>query len=156
MFDAVALIAPEGAAARAALARDDFLAEMARAVADQFRSGVRALDRAPELEPFAEHNAGLMILSSLVTAGEADDTMPPSRPIKLSISELARRFSVSRAHVLRLLRAAEAEGLIKRTTGAQETVTLTPPLARALRESVAMLFLFYARCARTALADVGS
>jgi DNA-binding MarR family transcriptional regulator len=156
MFDAVALIAPEGAAARAALAHDDFLAAMARAVAEQFRSGVRALDRAPELEPFAEHNAGLMILSSLVTAGEADDTMPPSRPIKLSISELARRFSVSRAHVLRLLRAAEAEGLIKRTTGAQETVTLTPPLARALRESVAMLFLFYARCARTALADVGS
>jgi hypothetical protein len=156
MFDAVAMIAPEGAAARAALDRDDFLAAMARAVAEQFRSGVRALDRAPELEPFAEHNAGLMILSSLVVAGEADDTMPPSRPIKLSISELARRFSVSRAHVLRLLRAAEAEGLIKRTTGAQEAITLTPPLSRALRESVAMLFLFYARCARTALAEVGA
>jgi DNA-binding MarR family transcriptional regulator len=155
MFDAIALIAPEGAAARAALSRDDFLAALARAVAQEFRTGIRALERAPELEPFAEHNAGLMILSSLVVAGEPDDTMPPSRPIKLSISELARRFSVSRAHVLRLLRAADAQGLIKRSTGAQEAITLTPPLSGALRQSVALLFLFYVRCARIALADVG-
>src|SRR5262249_19617193 len=80
----------------------------------------------PELGAFAEHNAGAMILASLAIAGESDDSMPPSKPIRISISELARRFSVSRAHVLRLLREVEAQGLIERS-GA-ETITLKPPL----------------------------
>jgi DNA-binding transcriptional regulator LsrR (DeoR family) len=73
----------------------------------------------------------------------------------LSISELARRFSVSRAHVLRLLRDAAAHGLIERGTGAEDTITFTPALADALRQSVALLFLFFAHCARAALAETG-
>jgi hypothetical protein len=139
--------------ARAALARDDFLAALVRRMIEDYRSGIRALALTPELAPFAEHNAGLMILSSLALAGQPDDTMPPTRPVHLSISELARRFSVSRAHVLRLLRAAAAQGLIERSTDAGEAVTLTPPLARALTHGVAVLFLFFARCARAALAE---
>jgi hypothetical protein len=143
----------EGSSARAALARDDFLAALVRRMIEDYRSGIRALALTPELAPFAEHNAGLMILSSLALAGQPDDTMPPTRPVHLSISELARRFSVSRAHVLRLLRAAAAQGLIERSTDAGEAVTLTPPLARALTHGVAVLFLFFARCARAALAE---
>jgi hypothetical protein len=165
MFAAIALLKPEGAAALAALAseasgqrgnsisaleREDFLAALTRAVIDGFRTGVRAITFTPELGAFAEHNAGPMILASLAIAGERDDTMPPSRPIRISISELARRFSVSRAHVLRLLREVEAAGLIARS-GA-ETITLKPPLAHALRQAVAALFLFFAHCARAALA----
>jgi hypothetical protein len=155
MLGATALVAPDIASARAALARDDFLAAFARHVVDEFRTGVRTLAVTPLLRPFAEHNAGIMILSSLALAGDADDTMPPSAPVRLSISELARRFSVSRAHVLRLLRAAEAEGLIARNANGQETVTFQPLLVDALRKSVAILFLFYAHCARAALAEAG-
>jgi len=153
MFAAIALLKPEGAAARAALARDDFLAALTRAVIDQFRTGVRAIAFTPELGAFAEHNAGVMILASLAIAGERDDGMPPSKPIRISISELARRFSVSRAHVLRLLREVEAAGLIERA--GPETITPKPPLARALRQAVAALFLFFAHCARTALVESG-
>src|SRR5262249_37069049 len=132
---------------------EDFLAALVRVVIDQFRTGVRTLAVTPALRPFAEHNAGLMILSSLALAGAATDSMPPRAPIQMSISELARRFSVSRAHVLRLLREAAAHGLIVRSAGGVETITFTPALADALRQSVALLFLFYAHCARIALAE---
>jgi hypothetical protein len=107
------------------------------------------------LRPFAEHNAGIMILASLALAGGDGDTMPPRGAVHLSISELARRFSVSRAHVLRLLRDAAAHGLIERGTAGAETITFTPALAEALRQSVALLFLFFAGCAKRALDQTG-
>jgi AraC-like DNA-binding protein len=153
MLGATALVLPEVAAARTALAREDFLAALVRGVIDQFRTGIRTLAITPALRPFAEHNAGLMILSSLALAGADDDTMPPSAPVHMSISELARRFSVSRTHVLRLFRDAGAHGLIERGTAGQETIAFTPVLSDALRKSVAMLFLFFAHCGRTALAE---
>jgi hypothetical protein len=155
MLGATALVVPEVGPARDALARDDFLGCLARNVVERFRTGIRTLAVTPTLKPFAEHNAGIMILSSLVLAGGEADTMPPSAPVHLSISELARRFSVSRAHVLRLLREATAHGLITRGTGGEDTITFTPALAQALRQSVALLFLFFAHCARVALEETG-
>jgi DNA-binding GntR family transcriptional regulator len=95
-----------------------------------------------------------MILASLVLAAEPNDTMPPTRPVRISISELARRFSVSRPHVTRLLRDAAAAGLIERAGTAQEAITLLPPLSLALRHSVSIVFLFFAHCARAALAEI--
>ena len=88
-------------------------------------------------------------------AAEPDDTMPPTRPVRISISELARRFSVSRPHVLRLLRDATAAGLIERAGTTLEAMTLLlPPLSVALRQSVSIVFLFFAHCARAALAEI--
>jgi hypothetical protein len=156
MFAAIALVLPEAAAASAALARDDFLGALVRRGMDHYRTGVRLLQFAPELRLFAERNAGLMILFSLVIAADPDDTMPPGRPVKVSISELARRFSVSRVHVGRLLRDAEAEGLIERTGSAPDAITLLPPLSRALRHAAALAFLFFAHCARAAMAEIGA
>ncbi len=156
MFGALALVLPEGVDALARLERDDFFAALVRRVVDQFRSGLRALQVVPELRLFAERNAGLNILFSLVIAGDADDTMPPTRPVRVSISELARRFSVSRAHVLRLLRDAAAEGLLARSGVAEDAITILPPLARALRDGVAIVFLFFAQCARAAMADAST
>jgi hypothetical protein len=148
------VLLPEGAAARAALDRDDFLAALVRRGIEHYRSGLRALQFTLELRLFAERNAGLTILFSLVIAA-APDTVPPRRPVRISISELARRFSVSRAHVLRLLRDAAVEGLIERTGAAQEAITLMPPLSNALERSVSTVFLFFAHCARAAMADIG-
>ena len=154
LFAAMALVSPAGEAARAALNRNDFLSAFVQRVVDHYRTGLRALWFAPELTPFAERNAGLVILFSLAVAGAADDTMPPARPVRISLSELARRFSVSRAHVLRLLRVAKAQGLIERSD--DETVMFLPPLSRALLNSVAIMFLFFAHCAREALAEIGA
>ncbi len=156
MFGALALVLPEGVEALARLDRDDFVAALVRRVIDHFRSGLRALQVVPELRLFAARNAGLNILFSLAIAGDVDDTMPPTRPVRVSISELARRFSVSRAHVLRLLRDAAAEGLLARSGAAQDAITILPPLSRALRDGVAIFFLLFAQCARDAIADVGT
>jgi DNA-binding GntR family transcriptional regulator len=76
--------------------------------------------------------------------------------VRISISELARRFSVSRVHVLRLLRDAAAEGLVARSGAGQEAVTILPPLSRALRDGVAIFFLLFAQCARAAIADANA
>jgi hypothetical protein len=146
-------VLPEATAAHAALDRPEFLHALVRRMGDAYRSGVRPLQFTPELGLFAERNAGLMILSSLTIAGEPDDAVPPARPVRLSISELARRFSVSRAHVLRLLRDAEVHGFVERTGAGQESIQLLPPLSNALRHSVAMVFLFFAHCVRAALAE---
>jgi hypothetical protein len=48
---------------------------------------------------FADRNAGMMILFSLVESGAPGDTVPPRQPVKLSLSSASRRFGVSRAHV---------------------------------------------------------
>src|SRR5215831_16472549 len=83
----------------------------------------------PEVGAAREALARDDFLGRLALPGGETDTMPPSAPLHLSISELARRFSVSRAHVLRLLRQATAHGLITRGTGGEDTITFTPALA---------------------------
>jgi hypothetical protein len=153
LFGALAMVLPEGADALARLDRDEFVAALVRQVVQHYRSGLRALLVTPELGLFAERNAGLNILFSLAIAGDADDTVPPTRPVRIPISELARRFLVSRAHVLRLLRDAVAEGLVARSGTAQEAITILPPVSHALQDGVAIFFLFFAQCARAAIAD---
>ena len=156
LFGALAMVLPEGIDALARLDRDDFVAALVRQVVHHYRSGLRALQVTPELSLFAERNAGLNILFSLVIAGDVDDTVPPTRPVRISISELARRFAVSRAHVLRLMRDAAAEGLVARSGTAQDAITILPPLSHALRDGVAIFFLLFAQCAGAAIADVSA
>ena len=75
--------------------------------------------------------------------------MPPTRPVPISIAALARRFAVSRPHVLKLLRDAEAAGLITRSG---DRVLFKPALAEGARNFFATMFLYYAGSAREAMA----
>jgi hypothetical protein len=61
---------------------------------------------------FLNRHAGSQILHALMLAGEDRAHYPPKGEIEFSLSALARDLRVSRPHVARLLRAAEAEGLI--------------------------------------------
>src|SRR5215471_16967927 len=54
MFGAMALVLPEGVDALARLERDDFVAALVRQLIDHYRSGLRALQAAPELGLFAD------------------------------------------------------------------------------------------------------
>jgi hypothetical protein len=116
---------------------------------------LRILDAAPELEEIAERNAGMMIFYSLALAGRDDDAFPPRRPMPLSINALATRFSVSRKHVLTLLRDAEAEGLLRRGGPANSEITLLPRGREALEMMMAGLFVYMAECAEVALRASG-
>jgi hypothetical protein len=150
-FTAMSAAIPEAAAYRAALDDPRFIKVFVLELGRRFIAGLRILDAAPELEEFAERNAGMMIFYSLALAGRDDDAVPPRRPVPLSINALATRFSVSRKHVLTLLRDAEAEGLLVRGGPANSEITLLPRGREALEMMMASLFLFMAECAAVAL-----
>jgi DNA-binding MarR family transcriptional regulator len=150
-FEAMRAVLPEADTYGAAVTDPGFVEAFAGALVRRFIAGLRVLDNAPSLELFAERNAGMMILYSLALAGAEDDPFPPTRPLPLSINALANRFSVSRKHVLTLLRDAEREGLLARGGAANNEVTLSPRGREALEKMMATIFLYLAQCADEAL-----
>ncbi|MFZ5673061.1 MAG: hypothetical protein ACOZAM_08865 [Pseudomonadota bacterium] len=148
-FPVVALLRPDVAPAVEALGDPDFETALFRAFGAWFISGSRILDHAPRLHLFAERDAGMLILYGLMLAGSPDDEVVPVKPVPVSISALAKQFQVSRTHVLRLLRDAEAAGLLSR--GA-DTISLSTGLAEDLQNMQAGLFQLLATCAAKALA----
>jgi DNA-binding MarR family transcriptional regulator len=152
---AMAPLLPDGADICAKLDDAKFMRHLMLAMVMRLRSGFRFLEHSDELRLFGERSAGMLILAALATSGTSDDTMPPTRPVSVSISALARRFSVSRAHVLKLLRDAEADGMIERSGEGGERIVVTPALAYNLQNFFATMFLFFADCARRAMIEIG-
>ena len=150
-FDAMSAAIPAAIAYRAALDNPTFIRVFVLELGRRFISGLRILDAAPELELFAERNAGVMVLYSLALAGPADEAFPPVGPVPLSINALATRFSVSRKHVLTMLRDAEAQALLARGGSANNEITLLPRGREALEMMLATMFLYMADCAEHAL-----
>jgi DNA-binding MarR family transcriptional regulator len=153
-FAAMESVLPEASAARAAFDDPEFMPAFARILGRHFRAGLRLLSHAPELLLFAERNAGMVILFSLLLAGEADDVFPPARPVPVSISALAAKFSVSRKHVLTLLRDAEREGFLQRTGDRHEHVVLLPRVRDGAQTFFATMFLYLGRSASEALPEI--
>ncbi|MDI1344715.1 MAG: hypothetical protein PSV22_11525 [Pseudolabrys sp.] len=150
-FGAMAPLVPDGDAMMTALSEPDFGPRLVVGISKRFLAGFRFLTHAPDLGLFAERNAGMLILASLLTAGEPGDAMPPQRPVPISISALARRFSVSRPHVLKLIRDAAAAGLITRIGADGDHIMIQPRLADAAQNFFATMYLLFADCARDAL-----
>lgn len=151
-FAAISLLRPDIAPAIDALGDPDFEAVLFHSLGTWFISGSRVLDHAPGLHLFAERDAGVLILYSLMLAGEPDDRPVPMKPVPISISALAKQFQVSRTHVLRLIRDAEKQGLLTRGGAKAETISLSPELGQDLQNMQAGLFQLLATCAAEALA----
>jgi hypothetical protein len=143
-YTAMAPLFADGPAMLAAL--DDKVVDgaLVAAMVKRYRAGFRLVSSAPELGLFGERNGGMLILASLIAAGEADDTVPPSRPVPVSIAGLARRFAVSRPHVLKLMREAEEQGFIERPGVDSRVIVLKPRLIDAARRFFASFYLFFA------------
>ena len=84
-------------------------------------TGERLLDaqqrRHPALADFESiiaRDAGMLTFFALFEAADTGGDFPPAGPLKISLADLARRFSVSRTHMLRLLRDAEKFGYVTR------------------------------------------
>lgn len=131
-----------------------FIREFLAAMFRRYESGFRLIMYTPGLGLFGDRSAGMMIASTFMAAGAADDTVPPSRPFAASISELSRRFGVSRAHVAKMLRDAARDGLIKRAGDMGEEITLAPALAEALNVFYANAFIYFFDSAREAAATL--
>jgi hypothetical protein len=138
-----------------AFALDDpeFVAAYVRHTSREYLGGFRMVEVAPEMELFIDRNAGLLVLLSIVLAGDDDDRFPPARPVPVSLSALSHRFGVSRAHVRTLLKDAEAVGLIERAGARDGLVTIKPQLAEAVEMAFASALLFVADCAFKAKAE---
>ncbi|HEY8949279.1 MAG TPA: helix-turn-helix domain-containing protein [Rhizomicrobium sp.] len=102
------------------------------------------------LTPFAARNAGLPILYHIATSGQADDTYPPKGNVRISVKEIARRFEVSRSHVLRLLREVEGLGYLRRNPD-ETTGVIEEPLREALIHNHAAAFMGIASCIHRAM-----
>lgn len=152
-LSAMVPLMPDGAAMRAAIEEPAVERAFVIAMVERFRAGFRPVHSAPSLGLFGERNAGMLILMSLIAAGAEDDTVPPQRPVPISIAALARRFAVSRPHVLKLIRDAGEEGFIERIGPDKGLVVLKPRLAEALQNFFATVYLFFADCAREAMQE---
>ncbi len=149
-FEALQQVLPEADSYRAALDNPDFIKAFVAMLGERFIAGLRILGHAPALEMFAERNAGMIILFSLALGGLADGPFPADGPVELSINALATKCSVSRKHVLTILRDAELEGLLVRGGPSNNEVTILPRGREALEMFFATLFLYLAQCAEEA------
>jgi len=152
IFDAMALVMPEGETFRTALADEAFERALVRRISEDFLSGFRPMEDPGARELFGDRTAGLMVAFSLVTAGGPDE-FPPREPVTVSISALARHFGVSRAHVRKLLRDAAVAGYISQPSGETSKVVVLPPLKALVYNFFTNAFVVMRRCAREALEE---
>lgn len=139
-----------GAAAQtvAALEDPDFCRALAYTFGVAFRAGFRVLDHAPLMVPFADHDGGMMLLLALLVAARRGDPAP-------TVAELARRFHLSRAHVLQVLKDAVAAGLVRRMGEGDKApagFVLLPAGEEGLADFFATSFALFDCSARRALA----
>jgi DNA-binding MarR family transcriptional regulator len=150
---AIALVRPEAQEALAQFDHPAFHPAFTAGQVSEFVGGFRFYRYAPDIRTFVERNAGLFILFSIALARTAGDTIPPVRPVPVSASALAKRFHVSRSHVIGMLREAVEAGLLERP-GPGNEYRMTPRLREATETMIATLHLFTAASARAALAAV--
>jgi hypothetical protein len=152
-FAAMEAVLPQAALVRDALDDPAFIPAFTCSLGRQFDAGTRVLNHSPELALFAERNAGMVILFSLLLAGTPDDAFPPTQPVPVSISGLGAKFGVSRKHVQTLLR--DAEGFVQRAGARNDRLILLPRVREAGQTFFATVFVFLDQAAREALAEIG-
>lgn len=146
-LQALVPIVPHAAEALALIDEPRFARQMVLGIAGHFLDGFRVLMHAPELRLFAERSTGMVILFDLLLkAGEDGE-----RPVDLSIADLSRRFEVSRVHIIRLLRDAEAQGLVTRTGVRGETLIVTPACRSAAANMLATILVLFRNVSEAAL-----
>lgn len=141
VFEAGKALDPELARLAPRLADAAFTRVLAVLLGEAFLSGFRPVSAAPELNDLVDRDGGLMVLLALFTA-ESNGEEPPS------IANLSRRFHLSRAHVLDLLRLSEERGLVER--GMRGTGCLSPLGRDAIERFFSCIFAVMSGAARAA------
>lgn len=152
-FSAAAPLLADASRALEMLDRPVFVQGLVRLISAHYCAGFRFTDHVPTLRLFAERNGGLFVLFSLLAADRADG-LDRDTAVRVSISGLARSIGSSRAHVLKLLKDAESEGLLKRSRIG--TVNIEPPLLQELHEFFALNYLMLTHFANITRDHVGS
>ena len=102
------------------------------------------------IDRLALRTAGMLIMFHLMLEADRGEAFPPVGEAQVSVSSLARRYEVSRSHVLTVLRDAEEMGLIVRL--GEGRWRLEPLLGEVFRTFYAVLYLGAIKGARVARA----
>ena len=153
MFRALAPLLPGAAAVPDRLDQVDFRTAFLLHLGRRFIMGFRVVNHVPVLAPLVESNAGLMIMSSIALQ-HLDGRLLPGQPVPVSVSALARRFSVSRAHVRGMLALSERRGLLMRLPSTEQAL-VQRALVEALLQFYGAMFLLFYQSAMDAWRDVG-
>lgn len=149
-MEAFAALRPNLAASVKRLGCPSFERAAYRAFGERLEEGLRLMDLTPHLTPVARRDAGMLIMFALMVDAQREG--PRGLEGELSISALARRLGTSRPHVLRVVREAEAAGLLTRTTDRSNVVQLTPLLVRSLTTFYAATIQLIDECTGVGLA----
>jgi hypothetical protein len=117
-----------------------------RYISDAYLEGLKDIDiEDPFFRTFMHSYAGTQIVHGLVVTGR--DGFPPHDPIAFHPTETAKRFSVSRLHVRRMMDAAQRRGLLRLADGS----LLLTTAGRAAVDHVyaTQLIVFLVAAART-------
>ena len=142
---------PEAQRAIAALESEAFIAVMVRVLADHFYGGLRILDLVPGLRLFGERTGGIFVVLALLAAADSA-ALRGEKPVETSVSDLARRTGTSRAHIIKLLGDAAAEGFIDRRENRE--IILQPRLVNTAHDFLAVGYLFLNYAAKLAFARI--
>ncbi len=148
-----AALLPDATQVLGMLGQPEFVRGVVRLISAYYCAGFRFIDHAPALRRFADHNGGLMLLFACLTADNEDD-LGPQYAASVSISQLARSINASRAHVGKLLKEAESEGLVRRPDGGG--IVLMPYLVDSLHEFFALNYLILTHFAKTTRDHLGA
>jgi hypothetical protein len=154
-FASAALVCPDIASGVERLADPAFERDVFTEFHSRFPMRPYVVEQFPEMRLFTDRDAGMMTLFVLMLGADPSDSMPPGKPVPLSIAALARQFGVSRTHVLRLIRDAEGAGMLTRVGDKGEQVAFAPRLREGLSNLVAALFQLAALCMWAAMGKAG-
>lgn len=98
------------------------------------------------IDKLSMRSAGMLIMFQLMQEADQGEAFPPIGEAQVSVSSLARRYEVSRSHVLTILRDAEEMGLITRL--GEGRWRLEPALGEVFRTFYAVMYLGIIKAAR--------
>ena len=149
ILEALRSMRPHAAEALAAIGDPVFDRAFVGDLFDHYSWGFRFYRTTPELAELNQRKASLLILFSLFLEHRSGDD---GRLFSgLSVSELARRCQSSRVHVIKVLRDAQAMGLIRRGATEGDTIEVMPRLMDVLGRFLACCLLLLDHCSRRAL-----
>jgi hypothetical protein len=145
-LESAALVEPAVSRVLACLDVPTVFETYVRCISEAYLEGLKNVDTSdPFFRTFMHSYAGTQIVHGLVVVG--GDAFPSTDPIAFHYTETAKRYSVSRLHVRRLMDAAQREGLLRLTEG---TLVLTPAGRAAVDHIYAtQLIVFLITAART-------
>ncbi len=109
-----------------------FLENFHRAAGGYYLRGTRLPDGFPELAVFTSADAGYMVLLSIFLQLPLEGGRAQPGTVDLPLTPTAKRFGVSRSHLVNLLRAAQAAGFLEVSGSGGRGVDVAPSLISLL------------------------